>query len=199
MPKAEAGFQLPGPRYPESPGCKAHAGPSWGPGTQACGFRSRPVSRPLSVGVRNPLPCHTDVLCLALLSWPVCAGVYFSHEFPELPGLAGGTGTLGDCLPCLLASCGCCNKSPQTRGLKQQECILSLEAKSLISRCQPAHSASEVRGTQSAPSPSPSCRWLLQSLACLGLGTRHSQLCLHHYVVISLCDFWSLYPNFPFS
>lgn len=112
----------------------------------ACGFQSCLLSQPLCMGVKNSLPRHTDILCLAMLSWPICARVYFSHKFPELQGLAEGAGTLRDCWPYILVSRGCCNRFPQSGRWGEEESLikteiysLCLEARSLISRCQQAH------------------------------------------------------------
>lgn len=96
--KLEAGsgphFSFPGSLGPQSSQTgRPHTGPqSSGPVAPSC-----PCHIPLSVGVKNSLPRLTDILCLAVLSWPVGAWFYFSHESPELQGLAEGTGARRDC------------------------------------------------------------------------------------------------------
>lgn len=52
------------------------------------------LSHPLSEEVKSSLPHHTDILCVAMLSRLVHAWGSFHHEFPELQGLAEGTGPL---------------------------------------------------------------------------------------------------------
>lgn len=80
------------PRHPRAPTLRRpHAHPvGIGPGALSV----TPCHIPRSVGVKNYPPHYIDTLSLALLSWPVHAWIYFSHEFPESQGQAEGTGTL---------------------------------------------------------------------------------------------------------
>ena len=83
-----------GPRYPQHPqAARAHAGPT---GLRPGASRATSCHIPLPVGERNSLPRHTDILCLAMLSWPFRAQGLLPTQI-SWAARAEGTRTLGDC------------------------------------------------------------------------------------------------------
>ena len=84
-----------------------------------------------------------------------------------------------------VVSQGCRDKGPYTWWIETTEMysLLPLESRKPESSCWPEYTPSKVSGEESFLAS----WWLRASLAFLGLQLHHPNLCLRHYMAISIC------------